>query len=242
VVGEGATTKIPTAMGKGINWIELEQLNELLADAAEAALSDPARFDGHDAVPNANQARRRRSARTRKDDDPTVPVNFFPLSREDGDEYFVNLSTGSIESRLALPVMEAKPLEPIAVTVESLEAAFKLAGLETARDEDGDLLVRIYGDEANVLLHAKRPWLQFIKAFQIERRADELLKLAAVNELNQQWEMVRFHIAAPDRLVADYVLPYEQGVSPMQLLLTLQGFVATVGQALRSSAKVKLIA
>ena len=226
VVGEGAGNQIPTAMVYGIDCVELDGLNKLLAGTE---------------APTGSKAPTGKKSRKAKDPF-AVPKSFFALGMNDGDEHFVDFATGNIESRLAPAVLNALPLEPSAVSLESIEAAFRLAGLVTSRDDDGDLRVHIYNDEANVLTHPKRAWLQFVKTFKIDPSAAEKLKLAAVNELNQEWEMVRFYIAAPDRLVADYVLPYEQGVSPMQLVLTLQGFVATVAEALRASEKVKLIA
>lgn len=223
VVGDGAADKIPTAMVYGIGWLELDGLNELLGGAS-----------------GPRQERRKKSRRASR---PLgVPKSFFALGVCDGDEYFLDTATGRVESRLVPAVTAALPIEPSAVSLESIADAFRLAALETSIDDEGDLRVHIYNDEANVLQNPKRGWLQFVKAFKIDADASEKLKYAAVNELNQDWEMVRFYISAPDRLVADYVLPYEQGISPMQLVLSLQGFVATVAQALRSSEKVKGIA
>ena len=168
--------------------------------------------------------------------------HIFPLGREDGDEHALDLRTGRLLSRLNRASAEGAVLEPDDVTPSLLEQAYLAAGLDTAWDEDGDLLVRIFGDFANVVVMPERKQIRFIKLFEISEFAPDELKFAMANRLNVEWDVVRFHVPVSTRLVADYTLPYDQGVSPLQLVMVLQGFVATVIEALGSCPDAGLIA
>ena len=138
-------------------------------------------------------------------------------------------------------VLDAPLVAPAEVTLDTLQAAIELAKLEFHREGDDPLRVYLGDDAVSILIHPTQPWVQFVMMVLIDPSAPEALKFETANELNRTWELVRFHIAESDSLVADYVLPFEQGITPMQIVLTMQVFVATVLDALRQSEHIRHI-
>lgn len=172
----------------------------------------------------------------------TLANGFVTLAIEDGEETVLDLSTGAQFDRLvpdliALPAFAAEQL-----TVSRLAEALAVGGLKSESLSDSELFVEIYDDDAVIRIDAARSWLRFQKAFTINPHVSDAKKHEIINTLQCEWEVVRFTVPAPDTLAADWVIPYNQGIAPFQIVIALQGFVATVQQALRTCADVGLLA
>lgn len=160
----------------------------------------------------------------------------------DGDETVLDLATGAQFDRLPIALTQLPALAAEEVTVDALAEAMAAARLSATRLSDLELGVDIYDDSAVLRLEPSRHWLRFQKAFTINPFVGEGVKHSVVNSLNASWDTARFLIAAPDTLVADWGMPYHQGLAPFQVVLMLQGFVATVQEALRTCEDVGLLA
>jgi len=109
------------------------------------------------------------------------------------------------------------------ISLQQILGVFQNAYLEAEIDGDGDLCVRtengikilISINEANALLH-------FVAIYGLSEDASEAQKLAFVNRLNDEIILVRFSVANENTLVADYYLPYGQGVSPFHIVTVVR--------------------
>ena len=105
------------------------------------------------------------------------------------------------------------------ISLDRILSVFQNAYIDAEIDEDGDLCVRtengikvlISVNDANALLH-------FVAIYGLREDASEAQKLGFVNRLNDEIILVRFSVANENTLVADYYLPYGQGVSPFHIV------------------------
>lgn len=175
-------------------------------------------------------------------DHEAVADGLLSLGIEDGDETVLDLATGAQYDRLLPALTELPPFSSDELTIERLEQSMAVAQLPCTRLSDTELEVTIYEDSATLRLDPVRRWLRLQKAFTINAFVSDGVKHGVVNALNGEWDVVRFFIPAPDTLVADWVIPYHQGIAPFQVVLALQGFVATVQEAMRTCEDVGLLA
>lgn len=158
----------------------------------------------------------------------------FLLALEEGREHWLDLRTGRIESRLAPSVVDAPRLARREVKRDTIETLLRSAGFRTSHDEDGDIVVQMNGRRTTLVIEATAVFIQFLQFFELNSVATEASKHALANSLNDEWNLVRFHIPSEGRLTADCMLPFDSGLSPVQLITTLRDFVVITADAIKS--------
>ncbi len=126
-------------------------------------------------------------------------------------------------------------LEESEVTIPRLTQIFKSAFFKATVDGDGDLMVQTAGPKVWVKIEEKRKLLSFTSLYGLKESAAEKLKLDLVNKMNDQVILARFSVARPDLLLADYFLPYEEGILPFQIVSAVRLFGQIVPGAIRAS-------
>lgn len=121
------------------------------------------------------------------------------------------------------------------VTSDNVARLFKRAFMRTIIDEDGDVRVETdAGPKVLISLDEDRKLLKFTTIYGLKDSATEAEKLAFVNKMNDDMIFVRFCVADADMLVADYFLPYEQGITAYQIVLTVRLFSRIVPAAIQT--------
>ena len=124
------------------------------------------------------------------------------------------------------------------VTTENLATLFKRAFFSTSFDEDGALFVNtdaIRGVLVSVDEEEKA--LRYLVVYGVKETVPLELKLALVNKMNHGiFSFARFSIDErhPDRLVAEYCIPFEEGISAFQIVSALRLFSQSVSGAIRN--------
>jgi len=122
------------------------------------------------------------------------------------------------------------------VAKESLAALFKRAFMSTSFDEDGDLIVQTDGPRVFVSVDEEKKLLKYMAIYGVKESSPLELKHAFVNKMNDEIIFVRFSIPEqrPDILMADYFLPYEEGIPTFQIVSAIRLFARIVPGAIRA--------
>ena len=111
------------------------------------------------------------------------------------------------------------------LTVQKLEAVFKAAFMSCSIDSDGDLRIEDRGIKVFLRVNTEKKRLIYTSLWGLKTGAfTESKKLSFLNKLNNEYVLVRFSMPRPDTLLCDYLMLYEGGVSPFQLVNTYRLF------------------
>lgn len=112
------------------------------------------------------------------------------------------------------------------ITVSNLAEIFKRAFFKTSLNEHGELVVQTDGPKVIVAVDQDNNLLKFMSVFGFKESARLELKHAFVNKMNDEIILDRFSIpkGQPDVLLADYYLPYEEGIPAFQIVSTIRLF------------------
>lgn len=120
------------------------------------------------------------------------------------------------------------------VTVENLVRLFRDASFEVEVDDQGDIVVTTDDDVTTVVsIEQPRKLVYFFALFDVGERTprEELSDL--VLQLNSEVILARFAIAEERLLVADYYLPFAEGLLTAQLLHTVRLFSRVVAGSIQ---------
>ncbi len=122
------------------------------------------------------------------------------------------------------------------VTTSNLAQIFKRAFFKPSLDKDGDLTVHTDGPRVIVTVDQDKKLLKFMTIYGVKESARMELKHAFVNKMNDDIIFARFSIpkARPDVLIADYFLPFEEGIPAFQIVYALRLFARVVPGAIRA--------
>lgn len=116
------------------------------------------------------------------------------------------------------------------ITPENLVSVFRRALMSASIDDEGELYVQMNEMRIYIFVKEKAKMLRYMAAFGVKESDPFELNLALVNEMNNNIAFGRFAIPdfQRDMLIADYHLPYEQGVPRFQVISTLTLFKEVV--------------
>ena len=166
----------------------------------------------------------------------------LPLGADPRFAYTLHLDTGEIVSTdnpaiAALGVIAAEE-----ISIASMHSIFEKVGYTCTFDSDGDLLVESKTAFTNVLVDSDHQHLRFVAGFSLNEFADEDLKLSIANQLNDEFVLVRFYVADPTTLLADYTIPYDGGMSALRIVELFDHFADIVLAAFTGTEDLRLIA
>lgn len=123
------------------------------------------------------------------------------------------------------------------VTKENLVSLFKRAFMSTSFDDDDDLVVQTDGPRVYVTIDEEKKLLKYMAIYGVNESSSLELKYALTNKMNDNFIFGRFSIPEqrPDMLVADYYLPYEEGIPTFQIVSAVRLFAKVVQSAIRAS-------
>lgn len=163
---------------------------------------------------------------------PKKPVQeLVTLAIEDGVEHILDLRTGTQKRRLPAPLRAMRRLAEWSVSRERIEALLSAASLPHYRDQDGDIVVNLYGEDVWILLNAERTLLRFVKVLEVKPAVPDDALNTVLRQLNNGYDVVRFRCFIDGFICADYSMSYANGLSPQQVVEMLQGFTSTVQMA-----------
>jgi hypothetical protein len=109
------------------------------------------------------------------------------------------------------------------VTIESLQELLSSSYVTNEIDADGRILATTdSGLKVFLTLNESNKLIKFALGFRIKEDASEEQKLNLANRINDKIILVRYAVPAPEVLVADYFLPYGQGIIPLQIVNSLK--------------------
>jgi hypothetical protein len=109
------------------------------------------------------------------------------------------------------------------VTIENLQELLSSSYVTNEIDADGRILATTdSGLKVFLTLNEQNKLIKFALGFRIKEDASEEQKLELANRINDKIILVRYAIPAPEVLVADYFLPYGQGIIPTQVINSLK--------------------
>ena len=159
---------------------------------------------------------------------PAAESQTFPLGGDDRCEYTLNLNTGHIVATDRRNLVELGSLDAAGITVAAMQSIFDKLGYKSSYDDDGHLFIESDIASVNILVEPKGQWLRFVSGIGLNEFADAELKLALVNRLNDEVQLVRFFIPNPVTLRADYTLTYDAGLTVERIVSTLEKFADIV--------------
>lgn len=129
------------------------------------------------------------------------------------------------------------------ISKERLAALFKQAFFSTSFDKDGDLVVRSDGPRVFVIVDSQKKLLKYMAIYGVKETAPLELKHQFVNRMNDDIIFVRFSIPGKrhDVLMADYYLPYEDGIPAFQIIAAFRLFSRVVPGAIRACDELDLV-
>lgn len=131
----------------------------------------------------------------------------------------------------------AEVLGEAEITTSNLEQLFKNAFFgATVADEDGYLMIETDGPLVMVSVEPGKKLLKFMTIYGVKKSSSLEMKHALINKMNDEIILGRFSIpeSHPDVLVADYYLPYENGIPAYQIVSALRLFSKVVPGAIRN--------
>ena len=122
------------------------------------------------------------------------------------------------------------------VTTSNLAQIFKRAFFKTSVDKDGDLIVHTDGPRVIVTLNQDNKLIKFMTVYGVKESAGLDLKHTFTNRMNDEVIVGRFSVpkTRPDMLIADYFLPFEEGIPAFQIVSALRLFARVVPGAIRA--------
>lgn len=159
---------------------------------------------------------------------------FMTLAIENGVEHILDLRTGDQLRVLPAPLRAMRRLAEWSVNRERVEGVLRAASIPFARDDDGDTIATLYGEDVLVLINPERTLVRFVKVLEVKPSVPDEELNAALRQLNNGYDVVRFRCFIDGFVCADYMMSYANGLSPQQLVEMLQGFTSTAQQAFRS--------
>lgn len=122
------------------------------------------------------------------------------------------------------------------VTAANLAQIFKRAFFKTSLDKDGDLIVHTDGQRVIVTLNPDNKLIKFMAVYGLKESARLELKHAFTNKMNHEVIFGRFSIpkSRPDSLIADYYLPFEEGIPAFQIISAIRLFARVAPYAIRA--------
>ncbi len=131
--------------------------------------------------------------------------------------------------------MSVDLVTPDNVSVELLNGIFA-AYMETAFDEDGDLLVK--GDcQVYVTIVPDKSSVRLMTVFRIKDDCSREARLTAANMINRDYMMVRAHCSDNDKLIFTYYFMLAGGVTRNALLRGAKLFDSIPRQAIYAHAE-----
>jgi len=118
------------------------------------------------------------------------------------------------------------------ISIDCIESLAKQAFISSDRDDDGDLFLREGGIKTYVRVDNDRKLITFFTVWGFKSRFTLQEKLEFVNSLNDGKILVRFVVARPDTFWCDYMLLYEGGITPFNIINTYKRFVSICKGAL----------
>ena len=166
----------------------------------------------------------------------------LPLGADPRFAYTLHLDTGEIVSTANPAIASMGVIVAEEISTSTLHGIFEKVGYTCTFDRDGDLLVESTTAFTNVLVDPDHQHLRFVSGFSLNEFADEDLKLSIANRLNDEFVLVRFYIADPTTLLADYTIPYDGGLSALRIVELFDRFAEIVIAAFAGTEDLRLIA
>lgn len=115
------------------------------------------------------------------------------------------------------------------VNTQNLARLFKRAFIDYSVCDDGDLMVLCEGQYPVVITCEKDlKFLNFMCLLNINEAASAAQKLLFVNNINSGVIFSRFSLVRPNTVMADYFLPFEEGIPTFQIVSALKIFSRVV--------------
>ncbi|WP_295434023.1 YbjN domain-containing protein [uncultured Thiodictyon sp.] len=122
------------------------------------------------------------------------------------------------------------------VTEAGLTLFFKRAFIPSSLDGMGNVTVEMDSVRVTLVVDENIKLMKFMAVFGLADAAPLELKHAFVNRLNENLYFARFSVpnVRPDLLIADYWLPFEEGISVFQIISALRWFAKIVPSAIHA--------
>jgi hypothetical protein len=122
------------------------------------------------------------------------------------------------------------------VTISILARTLQQGFFKVSLNNDGYLTVYTDGPQVIMTVNQDNKLIRFMSIYGVKESAPLELKQAFVNKMTDDVILVRFSIpeSRPDMLIADYYLPFEDGVRAFQVVSALRLFSRIVPYAIRN--------
>ncbi len=132
--------------------------------------------------------------------------------------------------------MPEELLTPENVSEETLKAVFDAAFMETTYDQESGLRVK---DDVMcfVMLNDKKDRVTLLTMFGFHPGVSRLQRLECVNQINNEYIMVRAIVGKNDILRFEYDLPLAGGISKKAFILAVKRFCAIPRNAVADCGK-----
>lgn len=124
----------------------------------------------------------------------------------------------------------AEVLLPEDISLEPLQALYDSAGLETQIDSDGDLVVTS-GVTCYAIPTQHRDRIMLLAFLGTKDDANRDQKLEFANRVNNQLSTVRARVNQKERVVFDYHIPVEGGITGDAIVAATQFFLQATAHA-----------
>ena len=120
------------------------------------------------------------------------------------------------------------------VTPDTIRNIFRRAFFSTTLDDDGDVRVETDDPVVFVSINVNNKLLKFTTVYGFKETASLESKLAFVNKMNEDVIFCRFSVPEDTStlLVADYYLPFGEGIPAFQIVSALRLFARVVSRAI----------
>jgi len=109
------------------------------------------------------------------------------------------------------------------ISIESLHELLNSSYVNNEIDDQGRILATTdSGLKVFISLNEPNKLVKFALGFRIKPEASEEQILQLANRINDKVIMVRYAVPAAEVLVADYFLPYGQGIQALQIVNSLK--------------------
>jgi CheY-like chemotaxis protein len=122
------------------------------------------------------------------------------------------------------------------VTISILAQTLQQGFFKVSLNNDGYLTVYTDGPRVIMTVNQDNKLIRFMSIYGVKESAPLELKHAFVNKMTDDVILVRFSIpeSRPDLLIADYYLPFEDGIRAFQVVSALRLFSRIVPYAIRT--------
>lgn len=128
---------------------------------------------------------------------------------------------------------EAAVLNPEDISVDALKSLYESAQLKTAIDEEGDLIVS-EGVSCYAIPTKDGDRILLLAFVGTRDEVDRNAKLEFANRVNNEVATVRARVSGEERVVLDYYLPVDGGVSGEALVNATRFFMQAITYAARN--------